>query len=161
MLSQMDFQVILCDVNYFFQFHFLLRSLTTSIPPYRLSSFPHLLTDGAVAALSPPVQLVRLAQQRVERLASAVDGGWVGGHWKGGHVAHLLERIVALGGLIKQLVVLQVLWQPLQHGSGLVEVHLQKAVSCGLMLEVCIFESGTFRECWELIMCNVIQAIMF
>lgn len=109
MLSQWDLQVILCDFNNFFQFHILSRSPTTSIPSYCLSSSPHLLTEGAVAALSLPVQLVRLAQQRVERLAGAVDGGRVGGHGEGGHVAHLLERIVALGGLIKQLVVLQVL----------------------------------------------------
>lgn len=87
----------------------------------------HLLTEGAVAALSPPVQLERLSQQGVERLARAVDGGRVGGHGEGGHIAHLLERTLALGGLVQQLVVLQVLRQPLQHGNGLVEVHLRRA----------------------------------
>lgn len=65
-----------------------------------------LLTQRAVAALSPPIQLKGLPQQRVERLASAVHGGGIGGHREGSHVAHLLQRAVALGGLVKQLVVL-------------------------------------------------------
>lgn len=90
---------------------------------------PHLLAQGAVATLSPSVQLKRLTQQGVERLACAVDGGRVGGDGEGGYVAHLLQGTVALGGLVQQLVILQVLRQPLQHGNGLVEVHLQKAPS--------------------------------
>lgn len=88
---------------------------------------PHLLTERAVAALPPSVQLEGLPQQRVERLAGAVDGGGVGRDGEGGHVAHLLQGTLALGRLVQQLVVLQVLGQPLQHGDGLVEVHLQKA----------------------------------
>lgn len=98
-------------------------SSTRHCPP------PHLLAEGAVAALSPAVQLVRLAQQRVEGFARAVDGGRVGGHGEGGHVAHLLQRALALGAFIQQLVVLQVLRQALQHGDGLVEVYLQSTVA--------------------------------
>lgn len=100
--------------------------------PFSLPVTPHLLTQGTVAALSSPVQLKRLTQQGVERLARAVDGGRVGRHGEGSHVAHLLQGTVALGGLVQQLVVLQVLRQPLQHGNGLVEVHLQKAQSLSL-----------------------------
>lgn len=97
----------------------------TPLLSFLLFLVSHLLAEGAVAALSPAVQLVRLSQQRVEGLARAVHGGGVGGHGEGGHVAHLLQRALALGGLIQQLVVLEVLRQPLQHGDGLVEVYLE------------------------------------
>lgn len=100
--------------------------------PFSLPVTPHLLTQGSVAALSLSVQLKRLTQQGVERLARAVDGGRVGRHGEGSHVAHLLQGTVALGGFVQQLVVLQVLRQALQHGNGLVEVHLQKAQSSSL-----------------------------
>lgn len=108
----------------FFSFTSCFEAFSVSQPFF--SSPPHLLTEGAVAALSPPVQLKRLPQQRVERLACAVDGGRVRGHGEGGNVAHLFQWTLALGGLIQQLVVLEVLWQPLQHGNGLVEVDLQR-----------------------------------
>lgn len=107
---------------------------------------PHLLAQGAIAALSPPVELVRLAQQGVEGLSGAVDGGRVGGHGEGGDVAHLLQRAVAFGGLIEQLVVLQVLREPLEHGNGLIEVHLQvKRCSVGLSAEL-LFRLDSFNS---------------
>lgn len=107
--------------------------------PFSLPRTPHLLTQGTVAALLSSVQLKCLTQQGVERLARAVDGGRVGRHGEGSHVAHLLQGTVALGGLVQQLVVLQVLRQALQHGNGLVEVHLQKA------------HSASFVHSWKLI----------
>lgn len=106
-----------------FAFIFLL------IPLYFWSNFiiifSYLLTKGAVAAFPSAVQLKRLPQQRVEGLSRAVDGGGVGGHAEGRHVAHLLQRAVALGGLVQQLVIFKVLRQTLQHGNWLVEVHLK------------------------------------
>lgn len=86
----------------------------------------YLLAEGAVAALPLAVQLVRLPQQRVEGLSRAVHGGGVGGHAEGRHVAHLLQRVVTLRSFVQQLVILQILRQTLQHGNGLIEVHLEE-----------------------------------
>lgn len=96
-----------------------------SVPCYH-SFLPHLLAEGAVATLSPAIQLVRLAKQWVEGLARAMNSGWVGWNGEGRHVAQLLQGTLALGRLVQQFVVLEILWQPLQHGNGLIEVHLQK-----------------------------------
>lgn len=86
---------------------------------------PHLLTQGTEAKLLQPVELVGFPQQRVERLRRAVNRRRVGRHGKRGHETHLLRGALALDGFVQQLVVLQVLCQPLQHGERLVEVYLQ------------------------------------
>jgi len=69
----------------------------------------HLFTQGAVAALLLPVQLEGLTQQGVEGLPRAVHRGGVRGDSERRHVAQLLQGALALGGLVQELVVLQVL----------------------------------------------------
>lgn len=85
----------------------------------------HLLAQGTEAELLQPVELIGFPQQRVEWLCGAVDGRRVGRHRKRSDEAHLLRGALALDGFVQQLVVLQVLRQPLQHGERLVEVHLE------------------------------------
>lgn len=85
----------------------------------------YLLAEGAVAVLLQAIQLKGLPQEGVEGLAGAEDGGGVGRDGEGGHVAQLLQRTLAFGRPVEQFVVLQVLGQALQHGQGLVEVHLE------------------------------------
>lgn len=85
----------------------------------------YLLTQGAVTVLLQAVQLEGLPQEWIEGFAGAEDGGGVGGDSEGSHVAELLQRALAFGRAVEQLVVLQVLRQPLQHGERLIEVHLQ------------------------------------
>ena len=89
----------------------------------------HLFTQGAVAALLEPVQLVRLSQQGVEGLPRAVHRGGVRGDGEGRHVAQLLQGALALGRLVEELVVLQVLRQALQHGQRLVEIDLELKIT--------------------------------
>ena len=85
----------------------------------------HLFTQGTVAALLEPVQLVRLPQQGVEGLPCAVHRGGVRGDGEGRHVAQLLQGALAFGRLVEELVVLQVLREALKHGQRLVEVDLE------------------------------------
>lgn len=89
-----------------------------------MSSCPYLLTEGTQAHVLHTVQLEGLPEHRVEGLGDAVHRGGVGGHRKGGYQAHLLHRAGAVHRLVQQVVVLQVLCKSLEHGQGLIEVHL-------------------------------------
>ena len=88
-------------------------------------SGPHLLAEGAQAHIIQAVQLKGLPQHGVEGLGDAVHRGGVGGHGEGGHQAHLLHRAGAVHRLVQQVVVLQVLCQPLEHRQGLIKVDLR------------------------------------
>lgn len=81
-----------------------------------MSQGPHLLAEGAQAHVIEAVQLEGLPQHGVEGLGDAVHSGGVGGHREGGHQAHLLHGAGAVHRLVQQVVVLQVLCQPLEHG---------------------------------------------
>lgn len=101
----------------------------------------NLFAEGAVSVVVQPVELVRFTQKRVEGFRRAMDGGGVRRDGEGSHQTHLLKRTLAASRFIQQLAVLQILRQSLQHGEGLVKVHLEQrkkveesvrdAVSCG------------------------------
>ena len=55
----------------------------------------HLLGDTAPAEVVESVELVRLAQQRIEGLAGALRQVSVRRHREGGHVRQLLARVLA------------------------------------------------------------------
>ena len=61
----------------------------------RTDARTHLLGDTAPAEVVESVELVRLAQQRVEGLAGALRQISVRRHREGGHVRQLLARVLA------------------------------------------------------------------
>lgn len=114
----------------------------------------HLLAEGAVSVLLQAIQLEGFPQERVEGFAGAEDGGGVGGYGEGGHVAQLLQGALAPRRPIQELMVLQVLRQPLQHGQRLIEIHLEegngskKPKKRGLRGAPCP-PAGCFRAHWH------------
>ena len=61
----------------------------------RIDARTHLLGDTAPAEVVESVELVRLAQQRIEGLAGALRQVSVRRHREGGHVRQLLARVLA------------------------------------------------------------------
>ena len=85
----------------------------------------HLLRHSPPAHVVRPVDFVRLSEERIERLGRADARGGVRGHGKGRHVGQLLARIGALGRLVQELRVLEILRESLEHGQRLGKIDLK------------------------------------